>query len=55
VEGFIPLALVNLVLVIGGEGLNWSLWWLLPASIAALVATAFCRYACDQPRVSLRN
>ena len=34
---FIPLALVNLLLVMVVKQLNWSLWWLLPASMAALV------------------
>jgi NADH-quinone oxidoreductase subunit H len=34
---FIPLALVNLVLVMIVKEYRLSLWWLLPASIAALV------------------
>ncbi|MFO0969188.1 MAG: NADH-quinone oxidoreductase subunit NuoH [Gemmataceae bacterium] len=36
----IPLALVNLVLVMVVKQLNLSLWWLLPLSLAALVGSA---------------
>jgi NADH-quinone oxidoreductase subunit H len=33
----IPLALINLVLVMVVKEYDWSLWWLLPASLGALI------------------
>ena len=52
----IPLALVNLVLVMVVKELDWSLWWLLPASVAALVGYgALAALPATNPRVSLRS
>ncbi|MGH9645169.1 MAG: NADH-quinone oxidoreductase subunit NuoH [Bryobacteraceae bacterium] len=53
---FIPLALVNLVLVMVVKQFHWSLWWLLPASIAALIGYGVvAALPAARPRVSLRN
>src|SRR5262249_28937875 len=38
----IPLALINLLLVMFAKELEWSVWWLLPASVATLGAYAAC-------------
>ncbi|HWY85721.1 MAG TPA: NADH-quinone oxidoreductase subunit NuoH [Gemmataceae bacterium] len=53
---FIPLALVNLVLVMFVKEFNLSLWWLLPASIATLVGYGMmASLALPSPRSALRG
>jgi NADH-quinone oxidoreductase subunit H len=50
----IPLALVNLVLVMIAKEFRLSLWWLLPASIAALVGAGVIAAAPRTERAGIR-